>query len=609
MTLRRIASPAVLASGVLLLLILIIYALSVDDPLGPALRIAPKPTGPLSPAPTSLRPVDPLHEDLVRSGWEPSAAAAVLDLNADWFAVLEAENSAARGRQIELLQRLGHFRTMMPLLRSCPEAAGLIANSRDPQATADVLDRGDADQRQFLLGLYMLHPGRDESAQLSAALHGPNADLVRRLWRHGLAGVEALFMFPRKSEADREYERWLQETLTQRAAVGDDDDLASFVVLAAHHGEGIRRRLNANGEFLSRFRVDLWPKLSRVALSPGNALELFLDDPAVWDLLMRPDGEELLLKRGMLAVALLFGRDAFPVDLHVAVSRILLAGDGRTASGLIEGTFRMEPVFLTLLRRGLPSDLLAAVVRQLLEAGADFAKPLHRFANMSLELIAEAVGPVSSSWAEWLPLYAQLSLGRKLFLGDEITAADWIEVTVDTAALFVPVPGVGKVASQTTKAIVKVSERAIVKAALRRLAASVVRQTVGSKFKKEIARWGAAAILAEAREAGRRLSRHAAVDVTGAVQVLFREGHLGRAAFRRITSLEARVFMRQDARVFIHVERVATKGAVGYLKGAVKEAVGGECERAFAEASPRDWQRHAAAWWLMGDDETILEKP
>jgi len=82
------------------------------------------------------------------------------------------------------------------------------------------------------------------------------------------------------------------------------------------------------------------------------------------------------------------------------------------------------------------------------------------------------------------------------------------------------------------------------------------------------------------------------VDVTEFVQWSFNKSGLGRKSYRRLTGLEARVFMRGDARVVIDPKR----GPFGQLlqetaEEALVDTVGDVAERAWAE--------HASSWWLV----------
>ena len=59
---------------------------------------------------------------------------------------------------------------------------------------------------------------------------------------------------------------------------------------------------------------------------PVVPLEYYVGDPNLWKLLAMPQGKELLQRRGLQAVKLLFGKKAYAPEHHNKVSDILLNG-------------------------------------------------------------------------------------------------------------------------------------------------------------------------------------------------------------------------------------------------------------------------------------------
>jgi hypothetical protein len=86
-----------------------------------------------------------------------------------------------------------------------------------------------------------------------------------------------------------------------------------------------------------------------------------------------------------------------------------------------------------------------------------------------------------------------------------------------------------------------------------------------------------------------------AFEATKPLQFLFEKTGVGRTTFKKWTGLEARIFMRNDAKVVIY----PTQGISGALlretaENAVAEAVG-----EVAKVAQRAWQQNASGWWLM----------
>ncbi len=180
----------------------------------------------------------------------------------------------------------------------------------------------------------------------------------------------------------------------------------AVVQFARGQGPTLRARMAADATFRGQFQ-ELWVALLRVCSAPGHPLELYLDEPAVWDVLLRPGGDELLRWRGLLAVALLHGPKAYPKHLHDRVAGLLLAGDGTTFTSLHDGAFREHPQFRDLLATKLPDDLLAA--------GGNYALKPH----------SRPPSPVAGRGREWIPFYTAAVVAGKLLTGERVTDDQW----------------------------------------------------------------------------------------------------------------------------------------------------------------------------------------
>lgn len=85
----------------------------------------------------------------------------------------------------------------------------------------------------------------------------------------------------------------------------------------------------------------------------------------------------------------------------------------------------------------------------------------------------------------------------------------------------------------------------------------------------------------------------------------FQKAGVGRETIKRLTGLEARVFMRSDARVLISPGN-GKAIAKAFLRETAESAVGDGvmstelAQQAAGQAinSVRAWQQHASGWWL-----------
>jgi hypothetical protein len=567
-----------------------------------------------------------LVNKLKNAGWNEKAAEAVVKLNSQWFQILLKENPRELHRQIGLLSRLGQFPQFSDLLSEKPETAGLLASAEDPQAIARSLTSGN--HYTTIANLYMVHAAPKEAAMLAKALD-MNRDLISELYERGLIGIERIFIFNRDGEGSREYERWLHETL-RSAREMSDVELSSLVLFISAQGREIRRRLVVNrSQFRRRFSSEIWPRLQRVA-SKQHTYDLFVWDPHIWDLLSIPEGELLLMKWGPMPTDLLFGENHYPVRLRPTVIRILLT-DNKMAVAALE-RFRNDQLYHDLIRRTLPSDCQSKALYALFQAGPNYKYNLSDWSRLSDSALCEELGP-PDGLVTYLPLYYCYYVPKKLIQNRPVTALDLVWVGVDVASFLVPplrggtvVKSGGKFGlkglqtrllnqtrNQVSKRIAQGAEQRIGKRAAealgRKTAASLRKEIVsdmpemfGLRFTK---------MQSQIRDF---LTKKMTFDVTRPTRWLFEKSPMGRQTFKRITDLEARLFMRGDAKILIVLPNL-TAGPAGrflldtggsLLAGAAAETETGkkgiDAVGRSAETTKEvlyEWKKHVAAWWLM----------
>jgi hypothetical protein len=579
----------------------------------------PKPIQPLRPAadrPTPAQPPQPqpipawkadILKTLKQAGWKQPALDRVVELNAAWFALLHENEPDALAEQVRCLKRLGRWPQVMRFLKSFPETAGLLATADNPEALVEILDT-DHDQYRLLVSLFVRYHTRQDIAALAAGLKD-NRDLVCRLIGRGLLGSEALFMFPRTERGSSEYEEWLRDNLNSRLN-GSDEELASFIQFALLQGRDLLDQLSEDESFRDRFAADLWPKLLRVVERKKEPLELYVDAPNLWRLLALEEGEKLLERRGMLAAALLFGPDAYPKDLQDRVVRILLAGDGVTFHALTDQRWRKQDEFHQLLRRGLDDRLLAAALNKLYEQGPNYRPLLAKYNQLNAAELAEEVGPPPQGGIEtWLPLYAEYRLASKLWGGKEVTTEDWVDAGIDAASILAgPLRPGGKIVTQLLKqGLTRKSIEYGVAAGRKYLGNQTAEQLAQKGTEWQVQRWTVSRAFTEMqriyRTVGRGVEKNSALEITHAVRLCYRHSHLGRESFKRLTALEARLFMRSDAKVYVQIDRLACNQARDYINSWLRDQ---EQEPPGDGSDERTWQQHLAAWWLLNTGDPVL---
>ena len=590
------------------------------------------------PARTPEKPFRQLDVELVEAGWQRDSAAAVVTLNADWFVVVNEEHPAAFARQKALLKGLGRWPQLMPLLAQHPETAGLLAGADHPSLIAKSLESA-GDDYERVAGLYVQHAAKEDAIELAQALD-KNRSLVCRLQKQGLLGLEAIFLFDRRREGALEYDRWLREVVSVKLST-NEQELASFLNLVLCQGAEIRKRLAEDSAFRRRFREDIWPKLARAAGDHHNLFEPYLGDARVWDMLALDDGEKLVREWGLLPIDLLYGYDnepkhrPYPKDLQPLVIQTMLRGDNDTLLALRR--FRDEPLFHRLLKRSLSAEIQAAACNRLFAADSDYAAKLKKFDGLSDAALAEEVGPPPDGLVTWIPFYYSVwEVPKKLLQGRDVPTMEWIFAAADPILLAADVvtagggtageatfEAAGKTAATATSIdTAELAMKTVLESNAKELAERCIAEEAGKDVADKISEeafgvWGVNGCLSKLRTwVTMQVDKALTFEITKPVQLAFRLGGFNRATFKRLTTLEARLFMRADAKVYIALSKTVigyattkffkeTAGSLG-LGAAIESEPGQELVhrtvnaiRKTKEDVERAWRKNISAWWLI----------
>jgi hypothetical protein len=578
---------------------------------------------------------------LLRAGWPLETATQVVDLNLDWFVIQAEENEGGFELQLKLLEALGDHPLVFSVVEDHPELAGLVAGSASPEDVAKSLSVPARDYEP-LTGLFLQHAASHDRTTLTKALLDQR-DTIRFLQDRGLPGAEVLFMYERPAAGPRdwsfEYDRWLHDELESRRHV-PDEEIASFVNLALTQGPAIRRRLAEDESFRRGFRTQLWPKLNRAASGTQQMFEVFLRDSRIWDLLQLDPGESLLEGTGPLAIDLLYGypeegKPAYPAEVHGEVIQILLRGEPLSIQALLE--FRREPLFIDLLKKQLPDDTRTAALAKLFQARPNHTPLLATYVPLTSAALADEVGPPPHGVITWVPFYYTVyEVPKKLLQGRDATAMDLIQAALDPVMLIADV-ATGGGAEVTRRALIaagketgeRLGEKAIV-VTLEKSAADLASRKIGAEAAEQVATRGGVAmadltmtaLLSETQAAIKGAGRVSTIDVTNLVRFLHRSAGLNRQTMREWLGLEARLFMRGDAKVFFQLHNVpkalmgakaaeflARTGRDLMIGGAVESERGQDVLRDSArrgiEAKDqavdalRSWRQHVSAIWLL----------
>lgn len=415
----------------------------------PAARISPSP----APGKTTFSP-DLLGKTPERIKTATEHRSFVAEFYAPWFQTMASVDPAAMKRQRILLNELINTDSLAPLIED-PAWYAPLALSSAPRDLAMLLASNGENLRPVaeVLLTHTTPGGFDDFA----AILNRDLALISKLHARNLVGVEVIFAYDHDSEAGREYDRWQRDILNQGIRL-PAEHLASLINLQLLHGGEIRARMAKDKKFLTRFRGELWPAMARLAADHRNMYDIFLDTPRIWDLLLLPEGEQLIKAKGPLVpIDLLYGFPAvghqpYPKEIHPDIIRTLLSCDEITVSGLMK--FRSEPEFIDLIKRDLPPELLSAISQRLLKDGADYPRRLKEFSRMSDAGLSEEIGPPPSIIKIWTPFYFTLwDVPRKLAHGRRPKVFEWINSIADPASFILPVVKIGTAGINLVKSI------------------------------------------------------------------------------------------------------------------------------------------------------------
>ena len=582
---------------------------------------------------------DSITEELVQSGWNRDAAKAVVMLNSDIFSIQKEENPKGFDLNLKLLKGLGKNQNIQSLIEEHPELALLLAGAEYPDQVAGVIISANEDY-EIVLGMFIQHFSPQDSTRLALALKN-NRDLICNLIKQGTLNSEVCFLFDRDAAGADEYEVWLREILLSKS-VASDDEFASFFRLVLSQGNYLRSRFQKDEDFRSKFRAKLWPSLVRAVSGNQGMIEMYLDENRIWDLLALENGEALLKQWGLVPIDLFFGYEAircfpYPKELHGRIAQMLFRNKFGTVEALTNSKFRSEPLFHELLKRPLSDNTIAAALNNLFQSGTNYPEKLALYARISDSALAEEVGPEPSGIATYIPFYYTVyEVPKKLLQGRDPTGWDMLSAGTDIIFLIPDILSVGTTTAPRKaliaggKAGVKqLGEKAIVTnltSSGTKLATKALGKEVAEKLaEKALFSWTATAGLSEIRQMVRTtIGKVTTFEITKPVKLMFELSGASRESWKRFTNLEARLFMRGDAKVFVQLEKIPAnvlgpKGA-GFLNMTARELSIGT----IVESQPGQdviktaldggtiaaktlleqkvvWQKHISAWWLLNN--------
>jgi hypothetical protein len=507
-----------------------------------------------------------LSSRLKSSGWSESAADAVVHLNEDRYFFLSESAPSVLELEIRGYEKLRPNGRTDLFLQKHPEMAGVLLLAKDTAAVVEgILGCDQEHDRQRIINSFTKYTDSDDITRWAQAVARHRRCIVGLLRRCPSWPVDALFVLgDSKTEASEEYARWLDDLFEPAALSSNDEDTVSLVEFVLAAGPEIRRRIESNIVFRKSFRGSIWPAFTRCVRRSGQdrvriPWEFFATTPHLWDLLQRSDGEALFQRAGLLAADLLFGSEGVSPELREKVAQMLLCGKQDLLERVFEKPWSNHPNFRSLmLDRHMSDERILTAFSKLLSESEPEAT-LVRWSGLSNSALVEDIGPEPEGVRTYIPGFNIYYAGKKLAQGRKLSWFDALAVAGDAATFFTL--GTGKLFTESGKQLGSVAvKQKLRQEAAKDLAALTAREIAEQAAEKEM---GSLVVNHALRSLPvnikDRLLQVAVIDLTEFVKGGFeisKHAGLGRESFKRITSLEARFFMRSDAKVFVSLPAV-----------------------------------------------------
>jgi len=575
-----------------------------------------------------------LVNELVKNKWPKGAAERVVELNGAFFLSAHKSDPAQLERIITILGRLGGRHDVIACVERVPSVATLLGFSvnndpRGPEKIAKTIPKNPGRDQEDVLNLYGLHGTPEEAVRLSEVLFR-DSEIVLRLWNLGdLGSIPWLANGPKEKEAREIYLAWVRTIYTD--ALNDIIDPAAALgranALMQIHSKNITSFLEENKFTPQEFKsaLDSFQQLCKAKEKDEIEWGLFCCDPRIWEFhkdFFNP-GWKALEKVGPLAIDISLDK-AFN-GCRQKVMLALSQGNYFYTNALHDPVLRGQPLFSQLLCRNLGDGPLSSALDQL--AGVNEQGKIEKlkyWASLKDAVLVKEVGPPPEGPITWLPGYSVWELMDKKMNGQETTWLDLAFAGVDAAEMVFMTKGASKGLKLLQKGLEKKVVSKVVQEGIQKAA-----KEAGEKSARNFYPWVLRETYETAAKKMRSVANYGLVDITDLVRFSYGKTGLGNNTFKRISGLDAKVFMRTDRRVVFDVPnlvsnnhvigkglRVTAEGAVA--EGAISTPIGhktietgvvwGEKILTNTEKQTRAWKENLALWWVAINEDGLQKK-
>ncbi len=572
-------------------------------------------------------------ESLTKGKWNDSAITAFLRTNLTFLEIVKEENEAKYYRTLKQLSNLPseiNFAETMNVLEKHPELSGVyksLTAINIKKLNKIVGQAGQQEKKYNLLCSNLMLNANPDDLTLIIEIFDEFYEQIYDLTEQGVLNPESFFVSS-PGEGQEIYKKWLKDlalnysNMTERGKVG----IMTFVTLQSKY---LQKRLKSDKNFRNKFDSS-WKQLN---LNSENNFEDITSEPKFWDLIMHPSGkgESLIRKFGPNAVDLLFGcsyvgsPSPYPPELHETIIEIL-ENEKKDAIELIlrpeiRGKLDFQEFLKSYQNKKIELKLLIEALSDLnSKEGLAFNTRLELFNKLSKNPTAlnDEIKPQPSGPITWIPLYSLYELGHKLSQGRDPDAMDWIFACIDLVTIITPVKGGSAIKTTLNpKNIIKKTAIENTKNTLLKMGGATTK-LIEKNLETSLVDYAANASRQIIQAEVKKASSTAVFDLTKLITSTYKFTGLGRNTFNNITGLDARLFMRKDAKVVFTFESLS-KSSLG-LKARLflnETAINATSEKILTNPEvqyatkelfktlkkiPNEveaWRMHSSAWFLI----------
>ena len=507
-----------------------------------------------------------LRGTLTEADWPQTAADALIDLNMDRFWWLQTNLEEFLNREFQAYGSLKLTAKQAELLALHPELAGVLLAVRNREQFAEgILQLSDEKDRFAIINSFVKYTEVEDLSDWSSAVasHGPSIAALLRLcpaWP-----IDSAFIYPQdNAEVAEAYAHWINELFDRDRLPSSDDEILSLLMFVQANGPAIRARMADEPKFRSAFLSTIWPTFTECLRDAAESRqsrvpwEFFTDCDALWSLLSRPDGKALFARSGEFAAELLYGQQAVLPELREKAVQLLLLGNQELVGAAFSSSWSNNYLFVRLIRdRNLTDDQLLTCCQKLM-SNKEPLEQLDQWNQMSNEALAEDIGPPPGGIKTYIPGFAIYYAGKKIAQGRSVGWIDAVGIGGDVLTL--ATLGTATIATQSGKKAAEKAATAALQQKLRAEAVEDVAKLAGREIAEQAAQKDILAYTANhalkmlPANLQKKLLTSTVLDLTDLTKAGFdisKRFGMDRGSFNKLTSLEARIFMRQDGKVLV----------------------------------------------------------